>query len=41
VPFRFAFDERVREVEDHVKGMTAERAQENWRLMLKDKESSG
>jgi predicted dithiol-disulfide oxidoreductase (DUF899 family)/uncharacterized damage-inducible protein DinB len=33
-----AFDESVREVEDHLKGMTEERAQGNWRLMLKDKE---
>ena len=32
------FEQSVREVEDHLKGMTEERAQGSWRLMLKDKE---
>jgi uncharacterized damage-inducible protein DinB len=33
-----AFEQSVREVEDYLNGMTDQKAQASWRLMLKDKE---
>jgi uncharacterized damage-inducible protein DinB len=33
-----AFEQSCREVEDYLKGMTEQKAQGNWRLMLKDPE---
>jgi uncharacterized damage-inducible protein DinB len=35
-----AFEQSVREAEDYLQGMTDQKAQASWRLMLKDKEIS-
>jgi len=35
-----AFEQSIREVEDYLQGMTDQKAQASWRLMLKDKEIS-
>src|SRR5690348_17503582 len=33
-----AFEQSVRQVEEHLKGMTEDEAHKSWRLMLRDKE---